>query len=69
MSENRIPTHLDAIVTPELIIEPEIGVHKKTYETTIIVKVIDRKRRVIIDVQVFPDQDSYANFVDSLLSE
>lgn len=64
-----IPARLDTFVTDDLIIEPEVGIHKKTYDTVIVVKVIDRKSNTIIEVHVFENEDEYIKFVDQKLSD
>ncbi len=48
-----IPLHLDTYVTDEFIFRPEMGVHKKTYEPTIIVMVTDRNSNTVVNVAAF----------------
>jgi hypothetical protein len=60
-----IPTHLDTYVTDRFIFRPEMGIHKRTYEPTIIVMVTDRSSNTVVNVAAFKTVEEYADFVDS----
>jgi hypothetical protein len=59
-----IPQHLDTFVGDTIIIEPHVGLQKSTMEAVIVAKVIDRVKNVIVDIQVFSDEQHYLDFVN-----
>ena len=62
-----IPRNLDTYVSDTMIIEPQLGLRKSTLEPVIVAKVIDRQKNVMVDIQVFSDEQEYLDFVNQIL--
>ena len=62
-----IPRNLDTYGSDTMIIEPQLGLRKSTLEPVIVAKVIDRQKNVMVDIQVFSDEQEYLDFVNQIL--
>lgn len=63
-----VPSKLDTYVTDDLVIEPEVGLHKTTGEVHIVVKIYLRKENRLGDVKVFSNEAEYNAWINDLFS-
>jgi len=63
-----LPTRLDTFVTDQVVISPEIAIHKRTLEPAIVAKVYNRQSNTLVAVKVFQTQEEYMRYVEEVIS-